>query len=51
MPIHAWIDEELGDAFKAYLVSMEVRVTATSAIEVALKEFLKKRGFWPPVAD
>ena len=48
IPIHAWIDEQLGDAFKAYLSSMEVRITATSAIEVALKEFLKKRGFWPP---
>ena len=47
MPIHAWIDEELGEAFKAYLGSMEVRITATSAIELALKEFLRKRGFWP----
>ena len=47
-PIHAWIDEELGEAFKRYLTSMEVKITATSAIEVALKEFLRNRGFWPP---
>ena len=47
MPLHAWIDEELGEAFKRYLRSMEVRITMTSAIEVALKDFLRKRGFWP----
>lgn len=48
IPIHAWIDEQLGEAFRRYLNSMDVRITATSAIEASLKMFLREKGFWPP---
>ena len=48
VPVHAWVAEEIGEAFEQYLDSLEPRPTATSAISLALKEFLQRRGFWPP---
>lgn len=48
MPIHVWVDEDLARAFTAYIESTEPRVFRTAAVEVALKDFLRKKGFWPP---
>jgi len=48
IPLHVWLDEDLARAFTAYIESTEPRVFRTSAVEVALKDFLRKHGFWPP---
>jgi hypothetical protein len=42
-----WINDQLADAFKAYLDSTRPRVSKTSALEQALEDFLRSKGFWP----
>lgn len=43
----------LAGAFEAYLASKEDDdpPTIKSAMETAMKEYLAKRGFWPPPPD
>lgn len=48
VPLHAWIDEAIMSAMDSYLKATEPRVSKTAAIEVALKDFLRGKGFWPP---
>lgn len=42
-----WLGGDLCGAFERYLSTQRPRVSRTSAVEVALEEFLAKRGFWP----
>jgi hypothetical protein len=48
VPLHAWIDPEIGAALKAYLDGTEPSVFKTAAVEQALKDFLRGKGHWPP---
>lgn len=48
VPLHAWIEGKIMTALESYLDSTEPRVSKTAAIESALKDFLKGKGFWPP---
>jgi hypothetical protein len=47
-PIHAWMPPDIGEAFNRYLASLEIEPTATAVVTAAIREFLTKRGFWPP---
>jgi hypothetical protein len=42
-----YISDQLADALDAYIASTRPRVSKTSALEVALEEFLRARGFLP----
>ena len=42
------IDVALKDPFDAYMESLEYPTDQARVIEKAFKEFLEKRGFWPP---
>ncbi len=50
-PLHAWIDPAIMEALDAYVESTEPRVTKTSTIETAIKDFLRRQGRWPPKTD
>ena len=39
---------ELRDALDAYLNESEPSLSLTSAVSQAIKEYLKKFGYWPP---
>jgi cytochrome c553 len=45
--MQAWIDADVFDALDDYTDGAEPRVSKTAAIESALKDFLRKQGFWP----
>lgn len=47
-PVNVWIEPALYAALKSYLDSQRPRPTTTSAVEVALEDFLRTKGFWPP---
>lgn len=42
------IDGALKAPFEAYMESLEYPTDQARIIEKAFKEFLEKRGFWPP---
>lgn len=46
--IFARVPPPLRSAFRAYLASQRPAPSHTSAVIVALEEFLQARGFWPP---
>jgi hypothetical protein len=46
--LNVWVREEIVEALRAYLASVRPRTTKTASVEVALEEFLRARGFWPP---
>lgn len=46
--IYARVEPSLGAALDAYLDSLRPRPTTTSVIVVAIEEYLKQQGFWPP---
>lgn len=48
LPLHVWIDPEINQALLDYLEDTEPRVFKTSAVESALKDFLRNKGYWPP---
>lgn len=43
-----WIDDDVWAAFEEYLSTFPFKPKYTQAIEHAMKEFLRKEGFWPP---
>ncbi len=45
--VYAWIDERIRHAIDRFLAS-EDAPTLTKAMETAWKEYLQKRGYWPP---
>lgn len=47
-PLHVWIDTSIADALEAYLKATEPSVFKTAAVESALRDFLRRMGFWPP---
>ncbi len=49
-PLHVWIDPEIAEALQGFLASADPRISKTAAVESALREFLRPRGFWPPPA-
>jgi hypothetical protein len=51
VPLNAWIEESIMQALESYLDSTDPRVSKTAALESALKDFLKGKGFWPPPED
>jgi hypothetical protein len=48
VPVYAYVDPELRHALDRYLEETRPNPSLTSALEVALEEFLKARGYWPP---
>lgn len=44
---HRW-DPEVLAALEAFVSSQDVPPTETAVLEKAAREFLSKRGFWPP---
>lgn len=46
--VNAWLDSELMSALQDYMQSLEVPPTLTRVLELTVREFLQKRGFWPP---
>ena len=46
--IGLYIDERLHAAFEGYIESQEPKASATAHLELALREYLGKRGHWPP---
>ena len=46
-PLFAYITPELEQALQKYLDETSPRVSKTAAIEAAVIEFLKLRGYWP----
>lgn len=50
-PLMAWIDPDLYGALQAYLASQRPKPTTTSVLEVALEDFLRGKGFWPPAEE
>ena len=48
VPINVWVDEEVSAAMDAYLASTDPVVSKTAAVDSALKQFLREKGFWPP---
>lgn len=51
VPVNFWLDEALAAAFGAYVESTSPRVSKTAAHEAAIREFLERKGFWPPKGD
>ncbi len=49
--LYARIDPELGAAFEDYINHTKPKPTNTSAVELALEEFLRDKGFWPRQAS
>lgn len=48
VPLHVWLPEDVSAAFDRYLASLEPSPTQTSAVILALRQFLARAGFWPP---
>lgn len=46
--LHVRIDPAIDAALDAYLDATEPRVSKTAAVESALREFLRAKGYWPP---
>jgi hypothetical protein len=47
VPLHVWIDEEIAGALQDYLDETDPSIFKTSAVEAALRDFLRKQGHWP----
>jgi hypothetical protein len=47
VPLHVWIDQDLAAALQDYLDSTDPKVSKTAAVESALRELLRGKGFWP----
>lgn len=47
-PINVWIPEELFEAFEAYRNSHKFPPKKTDVVELAIQEYLKSQGYWPP---
>lgn len=43
-----WADPKLADALDEYMASMDVPTKYTAHLEIALREYLERRGRWPP---
>lgn len=46
--LNVWLPTALVDALDRYVDTSRPRTDKTGATEVALEEFLKSKGFWPP---
>ena len=46
--INVWLSHELYAALEAYKIAQRPGPTTTSVVEVALEDFLRGQGFWPP---
>ncbi len=46
--IGLYVDEAIHDAFMSYVNNLEPRGVATGHLELAMREYLAKRGHWPP---
>jgi hypothetical protein len=47
-PLYVWIEVALGAALTAYLNDLRPRATKTAVVEMALEEFLRSKGYFPP---
>ncbi len=47
-PLNVWIRVGIIRQLEAYLASLRPKPTKTEVVEVALEDFLKSHGFWPP---
>jgi hypothetical protein len=46
--LYARVAPEVGAAFERYIEATEPRPSDKAVIELAIKEFLRSRDFWPP---
>lgn len=46
--LHVYIDPAIDGALAAYLQGSEPQVSKTAAVETAIREFLGRKGHWPP---
>jgi hypothetical protein len=49
--VNVWVKQAVRDALDLYLAEADPKPKINSAMETALREFLAKRGYWPPPAD
>jgi hypothetical protein len=50
-PLYARIKPSLGEAFDAYVESIQPRTSTTAVIEMILEQYLHAQGVWPPIPD
>lgn len=49
--VNIWIDPDVYKAYEAFAEMQRLPVYLTDFIELAMQEFLKNEGFWPPKID
>jgi hypothetical protein len=47
-PLHCWINEALREALDGFIDQSRPRGSLKDHIEIAIEEYLEKRGHWPP---
>lgn len=47
-PINIWVDDDIYQALEDYRNAQTAEPSKTRVVEVALKEFLRREGFYPP---
>lgn len=47
VPLFVQLDAEIAAAFSEYLDATDPKVGKTAAVESALKDFLRGKGYWP----
>jgi hypothetical protein len=48
--LQVWIPAELKDALDSFVNASRPKTSLTSCVEVAIEDFLKQHGAWPPPA-
>lgn len=47
-PLFTYQPDALMDAIDAFMADQRLRVSKTDIVELALQEFLRREGYWPP---
>lgn len=47
-PVTFWADKGIWDALDAFMASLPYKTGYTDHINLALKEYLQAKGYWPP---
>lgn len=48
VPLFVQLEPEIARALAEYLEATDPEVSKTAAVESALKDFLRGKGYWPP---
>lgn len=49
--VHAWVDEDVGKAFKELVEGFRPKGTTRGHLEEALRDYCRKHGYLPPQED